>query len=129
MDTFFTVFPDHKPLENMIIRYMPDEVLGDLTYYLSQYYFKINHNSGRDNLEADCLSRNAVLELNENQNEQFEFDKVRRYCERPNVEWRHSEFLSVIFQEFIKRCTQYSRMYELFENTFNDASTILHGGW
>ncbi|KMQ83840.1 retrotransposable element tf2 protein type 1 [Lasius niger] len=31
----FTVFSDHKPLENMNIKARTDEELGDLTYYLS----------------------------------------------------------------------------------------------
>ncbi|KPJ11799.1 Retrotransposable element Tf2 155 kDa protein type 1 [Papilio machaon] len=62
----FTVFTDHKPLENMNIKARTDEELGDLTYYLSQYNFKIKYNPGNLNQEADCLSRNPVLEPDEN---------------------------------------------------------------
>lgn len=67
----FTVITDHKPLENLNIRSRPDEELGDLTYYLSQYDFDIKYSPGKDNVEADCLSRNPVLESNENNDEQL----------------------------------------------------------
>lgn len=62
----FEVYSDHKPLENMNIRARMDEELGELTYYLSQYDFQIKSVPGKDNVEADCLSRNPVLEPNEN---------------------------------------------------------------
>ncbi len=55
------VYSDHKPLEDLNIKVRPDEELGDLTYYLSQYDFKIKYNPGKYNKEADCLSRNPVL--------------------------------------------------------------------
>lgn len=67
----FTVFSDHKPLENMNLKSRTDEELGDLTYYLSQYDFKIKYAPGKENLEADCLSRNPVLSENENEDEQL----------------------------------------------------------
>lgn len=67
----FTVYCDHKPLENMNIKSRTDEELGDLMYYLSQYDFKIIYNPGKQNVEADCLSRNPVLEANENSEEQL----------------------------------------------------------
>lgn len=67
----FTVYSDHKPLENMNIKSRTDEELGDLTYYLSQYDFQIKYAPGKNNLEADCLSRNPVLESNENKEEQL----------------------------------------------------------
>lgn len=67
----FTVYSDHKPLENMNLKSRTDEELGDLTYYLSQYDFKIKYAPGKNNLEADCLSRNPVLEADENKDEQL----------------------------------------------------------
>lgn len=67
----FTVFSDHKPLENMNIRCRTDEELGDLSYYLSQYDFQVKYSPGKYNTEADCLSRNPVLEPHENQEEQL----------------------------------------------------------
>ncbi|CAB3236355.1 unnamed protein product [Arctia plantaginis] len=72
----FTVFSDHKPLENMNIKSRTDEELGDLTYYLSQYDFQIKYSPGRYNIEADCLSRYPVLEPNENLDEQLKVVNV-----------------------------------------------------
>lgn len=71
MGKTFTVFSDHKPLENMNIKARTDEELGDLTYYLSQYDFQIRYSPGKQNLEADCLSRNPVLGSQENEDEQL----------------------------------------------------------
>jgi len=55
----------------MIIKSRTDEELEDFTYYLSQYDFQIKYAPGKDNLEADCLSRNYVLETNEIKEEQL----------------------------------------------------------
>lgn len=72
----FIVFSDHKPLENMNIKTRTDEELGDLTFYLSQYDFQVKYAPGKYNLEADCLSRNPVLEPNENKDEQLKIVNI-----------------------------------------------------
>lgn len=66
---YFEIHSDHKPLEDMNIRARTDEELGDLTHYLSQYDFKIIYVPGKDNTEADCLSRNPVLEASRGEEE------------------------------------------------------------
>lgn len=43
---FFTVYSDHKPLENMNITSRADEELGDLMYYIAQYGFVIKYTPG-----------------------------------------------------------------------------------
>ena len=62
----FTVITDHKPLETLKVKARTDEILGDLVYYLSQYQFTIRYAKGKENVEADSLSRNPVLESFEN---------------------------------------------------------------
>lgn len=66
LGNFFTVYTDHKPLEKLNVKNRTDEELGDMIYYLSQYNFKVKYNPGKLNKEADCLSRNPVLEEFEN---------------------------------------------------------------
>ena len=65
----FTIISDHKPLETMRVKARTDETLGELMHYLSQYHFRIVYASGKDNLEADSLSRNPVLESFENEDD------------------------------------------------------------
>ncbi|GBP18460.1 hypothetical protein EVAR_93865_1 [Eumeta japonica] len=83
----FTVYSDHKPLENMNIKSRIDEELGEFTYYLSQYDFKIKYAPGKDNLEADCLSRNPVLEAVDDTDEQLRIVNLIHY-------WFHSKIPS-----------------------------------
>ena len=61
----FEVITDHKPLADMNLRARPDEELGDIATYLLQYDFTIRYRAGRENGEADALSRNPVLECGE----------------------------------------------------------------
>lgn len=65
----FTVISDHKPLINLKTKSRTDEALGDLMLYLSQFNFKVIYRAGKENLEADSLSRNPVLESFENDDE------------------------------------------------------------
>lgn len=67
----FKIITDHKPLENLKLKARTDEELGDLANYLLQYDFEIIYRSGTDNAEADCLSRNPVLESDYN-NDDYE---------------------------------------------------------
>ena len=67
MGRHFTVFSDHKPLENLRIKARTDEELGDLVHNLLQYDFDVVYKPGPSNIEADCLSRNPVLGPHEGQ--------------------------------------------------------------
>lgn len=58
----FRVVTDHKPLANLNLKARTDEELGDISNYLLQYDFEIEYRPGENNGEADCLSRNPVLE-------------------------------------------------------------------
>ena len=65
----FIVTSDHKPLLNLKSKSRADEPLGDLILYLSQYNFKIIYKKGKENIEADALSRNPILESFENEDD------------------------------------------------------------
>lgn len=65
IDKKFIVFSDHRPLENFNIRKSNDVELLQILNYISQFDFEIVYNPGKDNIEADCLSRNPVLESHE----------------------------------------------------------------
>lgn len=58
----FSVYTDHKPLENFNVSVRPDEELGDMMAFLSQFDFNLVYRPGTENDEADCLSRSPVLE-------------------------------------------------------------------
>jgi transposase InsO family protein len=62
----FIIYTDHKPLENFNVKVRPDEELGNLLNQISQFEFTITYKPGPTNVEADCLSRNPVLEENNN---------------------------------------------------------------
>jgi len=67
--TKFEICTDHKPLENFNIKKCNDPELRQILNYISQFEFEIKYNPGKDNLEADCLSRNPVLESKEDEEE------------------------------------------------------------
>lgn len=58
----FTVITDHKPLEHLNLKARTDEELGDLAHELLQFDFNVLYRPGTSNSEADCLSRNPVLD-------------------------------------------------------------------
>jgi hypothetical protein len=70
----FKVITDHKPLERLNLKSRPDEELGDIMNYLSQFQFEVIYRPGSANAEADCLSRNPVLDSG---NEDREKDPIR----------------------------------------------------
>lgn len=70
----FKVFTDHKPLEKLNLKSRPDEELGDIANYLLQYDFEVIYRPGIANGEADCLSRNPVLDSETGIND---FDPIR----------------------------------------------------
>lgn len=62
----FTIYSDHRPLENLNVKNRTDDELGDMIHYISQYNCTIKYNPGKNNAEADFFSRNPVLEPDEN---------------------------------------------------------------
>ncbi|BES90541.1 Retrotransposon protein [Nesidiocoris tenuis] len=58
----FQIITDHKPLEALKINSRSDEELGDMLLFLSQFDFRVTYRPGSTNMEADCLSRNPVIE-------------------------------------------------------------------
>ncbi len=58
----FKVYTDHKPLEKLNIKNCKDVELLQILNYISQFDFGVIYNPGKYNVEADCLSRNPVLE-------------------------------------------------------------------
>ncbi|KAK7601172.1 hypothetical protein V9T40_008613 [Parthenolecanium corni] len=61
----FEIVTDHKPLENMKINTKFDDELRELILQISQFDYKVTYKPGKTNLEADCLSRNPVLNSQE----------------------------------------------------------------
>lgn len=62
LDRHFTVITDHKSSEHLNFKVRTDEELGDLAHELLQFDFDILYRPGSFNSEADCLSRNPVLD-------------------------------------------------------------------
>lgn len=62
MERVFFVCRDHKQLENLKTKCRTDEVLGDLVNYLSQFHFKIIYKKGKNNMMADLLTRQPIME-------------------------------------------------------------------
>lgn len=87
----FEIYSDHKLLENLNIKARTDKELGELTYYLSQYDFQIKYIPGKYDAEADCLSRNPVLEPIENTEEALtiinltQIDEIKMYQEKNEI--------------------------------------------
>ncbi len=61
----FEIITDHKPLANMNINTKTDDELRELILQISQFNYRITYRPGKTNLEADCLSRNPVLDSQE----------------------------------------------------------------
>lgn len=87
----FTIFSDHKPLEKLNIKARTDEELGDIVFYLSQYDIDIKYCPGKYNMEADCLSRNPVLEANENGEDNLQIVNMIRIQEIINDQKNNEE--------------------------------------
>lgn len=62
----FKIFTDHKPLVGKKVNSQYDDELRELLLHISQFDFVIEYKPGKENTEADCLSRNPVLEHDEN---------------------------------------------------------------
>lgn len=62
----FTIFTDHKPLENFQVKKSKDPELLALLNYISNFDFEIKYNPGKNNAEADSFSRNPVLDESTN---------------------------------------------------------------
>lgn len=58
----FVVVTDHKPLKNLKLKTRPDTKIGQQLIYLDQYNFKVIYQEGKNNIEANELSRSPVLE-------------------------------------------------------------------
>ena len=62
----FTVFSDHNALRWLRSVKKPNSRLFNWSLKLSQYDFDLKHIQGKKNAEADCLSRNPVLDASDN---------------------------------------------------------------
>ena len=81
----FRIFTDHKPLENFNVKNCKDPELIQIMNYISQFEFEIFYNPGRDNSEADSLSRNPVLKERENEDDSDSAIKTVNFLEMNKI--------------------------------------------
>ena len=91
----FVVVSDHKPLENLKVKSRTDEELGDMVYYLSQYEFNITYSPGKNNQEADALSRNPVIESFEEMDDNLQIVNLISIEDLQQDQQRNKERLSL----------------------------------
>lgn len=110
MGKTFTVYSDHKPLEKMNIKSRTDEELGDLTYYLSQFNFKVIYSPGKYNIEADSLSRNPVLESCESQDSSLKVVNFVKLEDIQNDQDKNEDIKQNINKHILKHNIYYKKI-------------------
>jgi transposase InsO family protein len=109
----FSVITDHNALKWLKTIKKPNSRLFNWSLKLSQYNIDIKYQSGKNNIEADCLSRNPIIDSNEN----IEYLKIVNLLTKDElIEAQRESYPNV--KELPKKCKVENDLIVRLKNNF-----------